>query len=128
MIPETLIKETSHLGILKPEILNSEQLNLLEKLDLLNLDCIKIKLMDKEEGKGWSREEADKLEVSYKRFLYMTHFSDEPIVPTKDIDSFWHQHILDTEKYAEDCEKVFGYFMHHFPYFGMRGEEDAKKS
>jgi hypothetical protein len=28
-------------------------------------------------------------------------------------------------KYAEDCQNVFGYFLHHFPYFGMRGEEDA---
>lgn len=35
--------------------------------------------------------------------------------------------ILDTEKYAQDCERVFGYFLHHFPYFGMRGEEDAAK-
>jgi hypothetical protein len=33
---------------------------------------------------------------------------------------------LDTQKYQEDCERVFGYFLHHFPYFGMRGEEDAE--
>ena len=25
----------------------------------------------------------------------------------------------------EDCDKVFGGFLHHFPYFGMRGAEDA---
>jgi hypothetical protein len=24
-----------------------------------------------------------------------------------------------------DCERIFGFFLHHFPYFGMRGEEDA---
>lgn len=42
------------------------------------------------------------------------------------IDDFWHLHILDTQKYAEDCQVIFGYFLHHFPYFGMRGEEDAK--
>jgi hypothetical protein len=28
-------------------------------------------------------------------------------------------------KYAEDCHKVFGYFLHHYPYFGLRGEKDA---
>ena len=33
-------------------------------------------------------------------------------------------HILDTRKYAEDCDKLFGYFLHHFPYFGMRGDDD----
>ena len=47
------------------------------------------------------------------------------IVPNKIIDVFWHYHILDTMKYPEDCQKVFGYFLHHFPYFGMRSEKDA---
>ena len=37
---------------------------------------------------------------------------------------FWHFHILDTLKYQEDCDNIFGYFLHHFPYFGMRGQED----
>ena len=37
----------------------------------------------------------------------------------------WHYHILDTEAYAVDCEKAFGRFLHHFPYFGMRGDDDA---
>ena len=26
----------------------------------------------------------------------------------------------------EDCTKVFGTFLHYFPYFGMRGPEDAE--
>ncbi|MCX7069356.1 MAG: hypothetical protein NTW85_16940 [Methylococcales bacterium] len=34
--------------------------------------------------------------------------------------------ILDTQKYQEDCELLFGYFLHHFPYFGMRGKEDEE--
>jgi hypothetical protein len=38
----------------------------------------------------------------------------------------WHRHILDTRAYAEDCERIFGGFMHHFPYFGMRGDADAE--
>jgi hypothetical protein len=41
------------------------------------------------------------------------------------VDKFWHGHILDTLKYAEDCDVIFGRFLHHFPYFGMRGAEDA---
>jgi hypothetical protein len=64
--------------------------------------------------------------VAYKRFLTLlvTH-PETTVAPSKDIDKFWHGHILDTMKYAEDCERVFGYFLHHFPYFGMRGTEDA---
>lgn len=99
----------------------------LAAINVLDLDCIKLKLMDAEEGHGWSREYADQMELAYRRFLaLMTKFPEETIAPTKDIDKFWHGHILDTMKYAEDCERVFGYFLHHFPYFGMRGEEDAK--
>jgi hypothetical protein len=92
----------------------------------LDLDPIKFKLMDPEEGHGWTREFADQMELAYKRFLTLvaTH-PEETIVPNKNVDKFWHGHILDTFKYAEDCERVFGYFLHHFPYFGMRGPEDA---
>ena len=39
---------------------------------------------------------------------------------------FWHCHILDTKKYADDCQHALGFFLHHFPYFGMRGEEDSQ--
>ncbi len=52
-------------------------------------------------------------------------FPEEAIAPDRNADKFRHGHILDTMKYAEDCDNVFGCFLHHFPYFGMRGEEDA---
>lgn len=92
----------------------------------LNLDPIKIKLMDKKEGKGWTRAQADNAEIAYKQFLQLNlKYPGKSIVPTATCDTFWHAHILDTQKYAEDCQKIFGYFLHHFPYFGMRGEEDA---
>jgi hypothetical protein len=92
----------------------------------LDLDPIKVKLMDAEDGQGWTREYAERMEVAYKRFLTLlvTH-PETTIAPTKEIDKFWHAHILDTMKYADDCLRVFGYFLHHFPYFGMRGAEDA---
>ncbi|HEX7636191.1 MAG TPA: hypothetical protein VF427_13055 [Noviherbaspirillum sp.] len=92
----------------------------------LDLDPIKFKLMDKQEGYGWTREQADQHELEYRRFLtLLVKYPGELIAPSKAVDKFWHGHILDTMKYAEDCERVFGYFLHHFPYFGMRGEEDA---
>src|SRR5258708_7965918 len=95
-------------------------------IQALDLDPIKLKVMDAEEGQGWTREYVDRMELAYKRFLtLLVRFPDETIAPTKDVDKFWHGHILDTIKYADDCQNVFGYFLHHFPYFGMRGEEDA---
>jgi hypothetical protein len=100
--------------------------SIVEAIQALDLDPIKLKLMDPEEGQGWTREHADRMEIEYKRYLtLLVKFPAETLAPGKDIDKFWHAHILDTMKYAEDCERVFGYFLHHFPYFGMRGEADA---
>lgn len=97
------------------------------RIDTIDLSMVKLKLMDPDEGQGWSAEHADYVEERYRRYLSMLRLS--PIgdaVPTRDIDLFWHQHILDTRAYAQDCDRVFGEFLHHFPYFGMRGEEDAE--
>lgn len=98
-----------------------------EAIKSLDLDPIKIKLMDKKEGLGWTLDEASEAERWYRRFLFLNFkYPERSIVPTSAVDKFWHFHILDTKKYAEDCERIFGYFLHHFPYFGMRGEEDAE--
>ena len=93
----------------------------------LDLTMVKMKLMDVKEGKGWDRDTADRVEIRYKRFLLLNAtVADVDIVPTTDVDDMWHYHILDTQAYAADCLKVFGEFFHHFPYFGLRGPEDAE--
>jgi hypothetical protein len=93
----------------------------------LDLDAIKVKLMHEESGEGWSLAYADAVEFEYRRFLYLVKkFPHEQAAPLFDVDVFWHYHILDTMKYAADCEAVFGYFLHHFPYVGLRGEEDLE--
>jgi Glycine-rich domain-containing protein-like len=96
-------------------------------IEELDLEPIKVKLMHEESGEGWSLERANAVEKEYRRFLYlMKKFPEEQTAPLMDVDTFWHYHILDTMKYAVDCDKVFGYFLHHFPYIGLRGEDDEK--
>lgn len=96
-------------------------------INSIDLSMVKMKLMDEEEGEGWSEEFASRAEIRYRRFLCMLYIEpDFSFVPTGDIDSFWHQHILDTRAYAKDCDRIFGEFLHHFPYFGLRGDQDAK--
>lgn len=91
----------------------------------LDLDAIKVKLMHEESGEGWSLEKANAVEFEYRRFLIlMKQFPQEETAPLMDVDTFWHYHILDTMKYAQDCQQIFGYFLHHFPYLGLRGEDD----
>ena len=93
----------------------------------LDLEPIKAKLMHAESGEGWSRAKADAVEKEYRRFLcLMKLYPDEPTAPLVDVDTFWHYHILDTQKYAADCDTMFGYFLHHYPYIGLRGEGDEQ--
>jgi hypothetical protein len=95
----------------------------------LDLESVKIRLMDAELGEGWSREYADSIEAAYKTYLtmlakYQEHAED--IMLAKDVDEFWHTHILQTMKYADDCEKVFGAFLHHNPHVGPRTAADMQ--
>jgi hypothetical protein len=93
----------------------------------LDLSPIKVKLMHVESGEGWSLEKATAVEKEYRRFLcLMKMFPNEATAPLVDVDTFWHYHILDTMKYATDCEQAFGYFLHHYPYVGLRGEDDEQ--
>lgn len=101
--------------------------NSYQSINELDLEPIMVKVMDKDEGYGWSLKFTKRVATEYKRYLTLClENPDFPMVPSTFVDEFWHFHILDTLKYQEDCNKVFGYFLHHFPYFGMRGEQDAK--
>lgn len=97
------------------------------KVDMLDLEPIAFKLVYPEDGQGWTPEKAYRLIELYRCFLVLNEiYPNISIVPSKEIDKVWHAHILDTAKYREDCQRVFGRFVDHFPYFGLRGEEDAK--
>ncbi|MDE0306889.1 MAG: hypothetical protein OXI87_18715 [Albidovulum sp.] len=93
----------------------------------LNLEPIMVKAIDEEEGYGWSLQFTKKVALEYQRYLLLCQEnSQEPLVPSSFVDDFWHLHILDTIKYADDCNRIFGEFLHHFPYFGMRGKGDEQ--
>ena len=99
----------------------------MDDIDQVDFTMIKLKLQDTEEGNGWNQEQCEEAEREYKKFLAMKRtYPNKDIVPNHMVDEFWHRHILDTAKYAEDCDLIFGYFLHHYPYFGMNGKEDAQ--
>ena len=106
----------------EPEVISAIQ--------ALNLESVKVRVMDPELGEGWSREYADSIEVAYKNYLTMlVKYQDdaENILLSKDVDEFWHTHILQTMKYADDCENVFGKFLHHEPHVGEVTAADCEK-
>lgn len=84
--------------------------------------------MKNKEFEGWSEEKLNIVEELYKRMLFLwVKYSNISLPPSKDVDTFWHYHILDTRKYHMDCKKIFGFYRHHNPYFGI-GNKEAKNN
>ncbi len=94
-----------------------------QSIQNLDLTLVKMKLMDADEGQAWDRDQCAHAETEYKRFLNLIRVYGNA-VPTKAMDIFWHQHILDTRAYFTDSTKIFGEYLHHYPYFGIFGEDD----
>lgn len=100
-----------------------------ERVKLIDLTPICQKLSSSEHGEGWSESDVDEARLLYISYLsLLLAYRNEPCVlaPPVAADRFWHQHILDTRKYMRDSVALFGEYLHHFPYFGMRGDEDAR--
>ncbi len=100
----------------------------LRRVDALDLEPIVYKLMNPEPGESaLSLADADQDVALYRCFLKLCVLRPGvTIVPTRRLDRVWHTHMLDTAKYRADCDEVFGHFMDHFPYAGLRGEEDRR--
>jgi hypothetical protein len=67
---------------------------------------------------GWTVSQSHEAAVHYRRFLYLlAAHPREMITPwSADLDLLWHEHILDTRRYGEDCRRIFGRFIHHDPH------------
>ena len=99
-------------------------------IQALDLESVKLRVMDPKLGEGWTRAYADSIEVAYKNYLIMlVKYQDdaEDILLAEDVDEFWHTHILQTIKYTDDCETVFGKYLHHTPHIGEVTAEDLEK-
>ncbi len=80
---------------------------LLAKQHIRHLDLGAVRRMAVEKL-GWGEERASEVENGYKRCLYaLAHKHRHEVLspPSHDVDEFWHQHILNTPKYREDCDR-----------------------
>lgn len=92
------------------------------RVNQINFTLLKRKMIEEQ---NWTLEFCEEVESLYRRFLALNaRYPDQKICPTGPIDAFWHAHILDTRAYMRDCDLIFGEYLHHFPYFGMRGPDD----
>ncbi|AFY81430.1 glycine-rich domain-containing protein [Oscillatoria acuminata] len=103
-------------------------MSFISKLQQLDLGPIAYKLMHPETGEGLTYPQVNRALSRYLMFLCLLYlYPHLAIAPNREIDHVWHQHILDTSKYAQDCQMLFGQFIHHFPYFGIRDPGDQEQ-
>ncbi len=52
----------------------------------------------------------------YRNYLALCKmYPGKPLMPCEDIDLIWHQHILNSQHYMDDCDSYLGYYLHHNP-------------
>lgn len=90
------------------------------RLQAIDWGPIAFQLTDHHAGLGWSCERAAHALAGYLQFLRaIALFPQSPLVPSQEVDQVWHCHLLDTQKYAADCQFLFGRFINHNPYAGV---------
>lgn len=90
-----------------------------------NLEFSDIKGRLKSE-KGWSDRKVSLAEKWYKRFLQLAFkYPDMTLVPAEEVDEFFHAHVLDTKRYREESQEIFGRFLDHTPTYGKVDLEQA---
>jgi hypothetical protein len=95
----------------------------------LDLSAVALRLMNAPDGPKWDAETVAAAELRYRRFLLMTKLHPQaPLTPARDIDTFWHEHILNTRAYWRDCETLFGGYLHHDAGFGAEEKDFEVKA
>jgi hypothetical protein len=108
-------------------VLEGTDVGIDEAVASLDFSKLKWKLLHDEEGTDLTEDEVELAEREYRRFLTLKRMYPHcEFVPNKLVDAFWHAHILDTRSYHADCDAVFGYYLHHFPYFGIHDADDRQ--
>jgi len=77
---------------------------------------------------GWLKKDILAVSNIYRNYLFLQkkYGKEYHIVPSEEVDEFWHNHILDTQSYQKDCKNIFGYYLHHYPYFGIDEESNSE--
>lgn len=104
------------------EISLEQAQNYLAKIDLSYI--VKMMCSQSYALSRWCEQEALECARRYKNFLWLKKkYPQQSVVPTREIDEFWHNHILHTQHYIQDCWAIFGHYFHHRPV----GENENKE-
>lgn len=83
-------------------------------IEMIDFEPVKVSFLRRHPG--WCEEEIDLLIFQYRLFLHVKKkFRGRQVMPSAEIDEFWHEHILHTVKYRNDCAEFLGFFLDHTP-------------
>ncbi|HVK84450.1 MAG TPA: glycine-rich domain-containing protein-like [Kofleriaceae bacterium] len=67
----------------------------------------------------WSRDQRERALARYVKWLGLkVRHPAAKLAPTRDIDLFWHLHMLSPVAYHRDCMRLFGHLLDHDGGFG----------
>lgn len=94
----------------------------------IDLTAAKKKFLAKKSWWWKLRHSVEDVERDYKDYLFLIVTNQCKISCTQDINDLWHEHILDTRKYRDDCARINdGKFIHH-PHLPRGAPDHAKHS
>lgn len=103
------------LGLLPTTKLKPKDLGLLATIESLDIAREKSVLLKREAKLA---NDIDVVERELKRFFSLAILEKSPeheFSPAHSVDLIWHEFILNTPKYVEFCNAVFGKYFHHAP-------------
>lgn len=94
-----------------------EARNYIQNIDFSNI------IWKMEYQHGWMQDDVIETCKQYCNFLFLKKkYIHNVLIPSEDVDIFWHEHILDTKKYMHDTNFIFGSYLHHHP--SLKKNED----
>lgn len=97
------------------------------KKNMISVDLIRASYRSDDFPQDWSNEQRHHSLGRYERWLRLKQMHPTyRMAPTRDIDFFWHLHMLAPVAYHRDCMANFGRILDHDGGFGKGEGEDDK--
>ena len=93
----------------------TQSIRSLQAAPTFDLSYVEDQLVKREE---YPPEVARSCVEKYRNFLTLCKtYGGSGLIPPKEADIAWHQHIINTTRYKKDCDDYFGSYLHHVPGF-----------
>src|SRR6266436_3818628 len=94
---------------------------------MISADLIRASYRSDDFPKDWNEEQRARSLDRYERWLKLKQLHPKQrLAPTRDIDLFWHLHMLAPVAYHRDCMANFGHILDHDGGFGKAEGEAVK--